>query len=254
MTDMRLQAAIARRLEEARAEKGFGSLLGFATALGERSKKTFSYTAIRNYHDHKGPARARRMATVEYLEAVSKAFGIDLAWLIRGQGTMSGGGEALPELLAEICGRHPGLDTWPYPAQQAFLELWQTYAYEIPRGDSESLREVEEDLITLLTLPLGAWGFRSLEELGPYDSLAYFNAAFSALFIAFRQVERDEPATYPNSPLPRVRRLLSGEAPDADEKTIRRFEEVQRQLEEARSAPVQYMPVQSSPEDQKKEN
>ena len=112
----------------------------------------------------------------------------------------------------------------------------------------------KEDLITLLTLPLGAWGFRSLEELGPYDSLAYFNAAFSALFIAFRQVERDEPATYPNSPLPRVRRLLSGEAPDADEKTIRRFEEVQRQLEEARSAPVQYMPVQSSPEDQKKEN
>ena len=238
MTETRLQRGIARRLEEVRGRMGFTSLRSFQEDLVARIGQDFSYTAARNYHDV--DPRKGRMAPVEYLNAVSQAFRVRLEWLVRGEGAMR---EAAAKKDRRTRSRIEKLGkevrSWPESAKESLLELLRLQV----GVDDPILSEMDADLVRLVMLPLRAWGFRSLEELDQRERLAYFNSVFTALFVAARSdLRRNRLDEYPDSLLPRVRRLLAGKDPDPSEKERRQFEERQKLLDNFRIPPDETVP------------
>ncbi len=242
MTETRLQRGIARRLEEVRSRMGFTSLRSFQEDLVARTGQDFSYTAARNYHDV--DPRKGRMPPVEYLNADSQAFRVRLEWWVRGEGRMLEAAarkdrrtqSRIEQLRAA---NREGVRGWPESALESLLEL---HRYQV--GADPVLAEMETDLVRLVMFPLRAWGFRSLEELDERERFAYFNAVFAALFVAARSdLEGNRLDEYPDSLLPRVRRLLAGEDPDPSEEERRRFEERQTLLDhDLRTPPGETVP------------
>jgi hypothetical protein len=221
---------------------GFTSLRSFQEDLVARIGQDFSYTAARNYHDV--DPRKGRMPPVEYLNAVSQAFRVRLEWLVRGEGAML---EAAARKDRRTQGRiellrsahREEVRSWPESALKSLLEL---QLYQV--GANPALTDMETDLFRLVMFPLGAWGFRSLEELDESERFAYFNAVFTALFVAARKnLEGNRLDEYPDSLLPRVRRLLAGEDPDPSEKERRWYEERQTIMEDhLRTPPGETVP------------
>ena len=240
MSETRLQRGIARRLEEVRSRVGFTSLRSLQQDLVARTGQDFSYTAARNYHDV--DPRKGRMPPVEYLNAVSQAYRVRLEWLVRGQGAMlesvAKEDRRTQSRLEELGAAHRGFRHWPRSAQESLLDLQR---YQV--GTDPVLTEMAADLFKLVMFPLGAWGFRSLEELGERDRDAYFSAVFAALFVAARSAaDGNRLDEYPDSPLPRVCRVLAGEDPDPSEEDRQRFIDRQKLLDHLRTPPGETVP------------
>ena len=229
MTGTRVHQAVTGRLEELRDGHGL-SLRGFHQAVETRTGLSFSYTAARNYHDL-DPVKGRA-APMKYLDAVSLAFDVGLVWLVRGEGHMKEkeGRDAVRERarMDGIASNHPVFRTWPLEAQVAFIGLQR-----LQLGADPQLPEIDEDLLWLVMLPLEAWGFRSLEELNSRDRTAYFQSMFAALSIAARSgIGGNRLSEYPDSVLPRLRRLRDGKdaGPSGEERS--HFEDRERIMDE----------------------
>ena len=204
----------------------FTSLRSFLEDLVARSGQDFSYTAARNYHDV-DPGKGR-MPPVEYLNAVSQAFRVRLEWLVRGEGRIFEAAakkdRRTQSRIEELGAAHPRFRGWPESAQESLFDLQRHQV-----GTDPVLPAMEADLFMLVMFPLGAWGFRSLEELDEHDRLAYFSAVFTALFVAARShLQGNRLDEYPDSLLPRVRRLLAGKDPDPSEEERQWFKDRQK--------------------------
>ena len=224
MTVKDSRRAIAQRLEQVRESNGL-SLREFRGRALTATGEDFSYSSARNYHTDdvvKG-----RVPSVGYLDAVSRAFGVRLGWLIRGEGAMRESKgytlvDARMEKLERVC------PDWPESAKDNLIGLLR---YQVGVEDPV-LPMMEEDLITLLMLPLEAWGFQSITELSGPDRLAYFGAFFSALFVAAKgHAQGARLGEYPDSKLARLRRLMSEPDPGPSEEVRQQFDQRQVLIE-----------------------
>ena len=126
-------------------------------------------------------------------------------------------------LIGELESAHPGFRSWPNSSQEGLLDL---YRYQV--GADPVLVEMGTDLIKIAMFPLGAWGFRSVEELDDDERLTYFGAILKALSVAARShLEGNRVGEYPDSPLPRLRRFLDGHDPDPKDEERRRYQDRQ---------------------------
>lgn len=184
------QRRIARRLEELRKERGFTSLRAFHEALVERTEESFSYTALRNYHDD-DPEKGRT-PPVGYLNTVSQVFGVRLGWLIRGEEPMNAVGASVDAWLREGVGKleeeFPAIRRWPTWARERLFELTARQGY----GADEAAK-----LVALITGPLEAPGLGSLEELSAGEIDGYFGAMLGALSILVHRVRSSEDGSEP---------------------------------------------------------
>ena len=178
--DEGLRRGIVQRLEEVLEDGGFRSLRDFHQYLAGDGG-TFSYTAVRNYHDP-DPERGR-FPPLPYLLAVASAFGIHLEWLLLGSGKMYGPdpGEEENEYqrrIREVERVHPDFKRWPPWAQHRLVDL-TAYAGAI---NPPMLLE----LVELVEKPFHIEGNRFLEELDHRERNAYFHSMLSALYVVRR--------------------------------------------------------------------
>lgn len=246
---MTQQEEIARRLEETRELRGFDSLRAFRKRLVDKGDTEASYTAVRTYHDPGG-----RLAPVTYLTAVSRVFGVRLEWLVTGTGGRTPEEDAterwVRDRLAEMEERHEGFGRLPPGAREDFLDLLLAYQSQVEAGqylaDTEGadavLEGLESDLLTLATLPLEAWGFRSLEDLKGRDARIYFSAILTALLVAVRsRGEGESLEGRPGSLAPTVRRLLAGEDTEPTDEEQQLAADVQARLRERKEEDLDHL-------------
>ena len=165
------------------------------------------------------------MPPVDYLNAVSRAFRVRLEWLVRGEGSMTESaareGDRSQRLIEEWKEVYPGFRGWPKSAQESLIGL------HLDQVGFDPVRpEMGGDLVKLVMFPLGAWGFRALEELNDHERLTYFSAMMTALSVAARSdLDGNRLPEYPNSPLPCLRRFLDGDDLKASDDELRPYEE-----------------------------
>lgn len=208
---------ISRRLEDVRTHFQVQSLRKFHRQLAESWPKheSVSYEAVRNYHyDRDAPA--------SYLARVSSVFGVNLRWLVTGEGEMF---EQRPqeEVKREILVGNPELDQLTFGQQEILVDvvvaLWfqspdRADPHEFPDQIDRQLVELAGDVALLLFLPLRWWGFRGSGDPRGGVPQAYFSLMLSALAEAVLPAGHGDKFSERPTPLMAKLQTAVGEEPD----------------------------------------
>lgn len=182
--------ARARRLEQVRQTSGYESLKAFHRVMSEGRNDVPSYASVRNYHWKYG-------APVSYFVLVSEVFGVDLRWLITGNGEMyPESDDSFPEQLTSAVASGTvgkSFRSLSPEVRRLFFDLLDRYVRTAPDGYdalreesiSDEVVELARDLYFLVGLPIhgSAWGFtrRAYQSARQLDD--YATAMIHALAI-----------------------------------------------------------------------
>ena len=150
-----------------------------SAALVKMGVKGASRPSISDY------LKVKTEPSIEFLRGAAKALGVSFEWLATGQDP-----SPQHDVRDIVLKRHEVLGTLSIGVQQTFLDLvvacWHQAldhtgsspeATEIVRDEMVA---ISDDLIRLLTLPLGCWGLRELGELELRERHTYFYHALGA--------------------------------------------------------------------------